>query len=439
MGNEKNVKWVEGLRGIASFSVILTHLARGWFFELFLAADAEGVPPRFLQLPLMRLLFQGRIGVTIFAFLTGFVCALKPLRLARSGEYNTALTSIAKSAFRRAPRLVLPATLALVIAWALAQCGAFTVAHHTDAVWINQASPHGDDTFTAALWALFANFRSTWTTGYMAYDDHQWAMLPLLKESMTAFVALSATIFMTYKYRTMVYSAMFCYFYVSTVDLSETFGQQLFFAMLLCDLSLEPAAQNFMASKRFALNLVSPILVFIGLYLASYPVDGPEWLTWSRQLLDLSTYIFPEGSDIPRRYTALGLDITIIGLFISSHAKDLLSNRYFMWLGSKSFAVYLVHGTLLRTVLVWMLYGISGQPWKEELNELGEIIPPEPLHRPGFLRFAISIPIWLVVVYTVAHLWTTYVDSYCAKLTQKMEKRAFEEGEKGPHGQGLLG
>ena len=193
----------------------MTQLARAWFYQYFLAADAEGVPPSFLQLPIMRIVPQGRIGVTIFGFLTGFVCALKPLRLARAGEHHNALTAIAKSAFRRIPRLMLPATLAMTIAWLLAQIGAFNVAHRSDQVWIREASPHGDDSLFGAFASLWQNFRTVWTNGFMAYDDHQWAILPLLKESMQAFITLSATIYLSYKYRMMVYGAMFCYCYQS--------------------------------------------------------------------------------------------------------------------------------------------------------------------------------------------------------------------------------
>ncbi|OJD31680.1 acyltransferase family protein [Diplodia corticola] len=429
MGNEKNVKWVEGLRGIASVSVIVTHLTRAFYFRAFLASDGEGVAPILWQMPIFRVIPQGRIGVTIFGFLTGFVCALKPLRQARAGQHSDALTSIAKSAFRRIPRLILPSTIAMIIAWLLAQMGAFHVAHRADEVWLREASPQAADSLYEAFADLWNAFRSVWTSGYMPYDDHQWAMLPLLKESMLAYVGLAATIFMKYKYRTITYFVMFCYFFQDSHPLVETFAQQLYFAMLLCDLSLHPTGQAFMANNRFALNMISPFLVIFGLYLGSYPADGPEWLTWSRQLMEMGQWLFPEGADIARRFSALGLDIVIIGLFFSSGAKEILSNRYFMWLGRNSFAVYLIHGTLLRTVLIWMLYGITGEPFEEVRDEEGVVIGNW-IERPGPLGFAIAIPIWLVIVYTCAHFWTSYVDNYCAQLTQRLEKWVFEDEEK---------
>src|SRR4051812_4233029 len=116
----KNVKWVEGLRGIASVMVVMTHVARAFDYALFFPRDNPDAPPRFLQYPIIRVPTQGRIGVPIFAFLTGFVCALKPLKLGRNRhQQGEALMAVAKSAFRRPPRLVLPAAIATFISFCL--------------------------------------------------------------------------------------------------------------------------------------------------------------------------------------------------------------------------------------------------------------------------------------------------------------------------------
>ena len=155
----------------------------------------------------------------------------------------------------------------------------------------------------------------------------------------------------------------------------------------------------------------------------SDPGINYHYKCYQYRALAFCTEVLTSRTPKTQRFQALHL-----GLFLSSGAKAILSNKYFMWLGKNSFAVYLTHGTLLRTILVWMLYGISGEPFEEVRNEEGEIIGNW-LPGPSTLTFCIAIPIWLVVVYTVAHLWTTYVDSYCAKLTQRLEKKVFEDGE----------
>lgn len=50
----------------------------------------------------------------------------------------------------------------------------------------------------------------------MDYDDHQWALLPLLKGSMMVYVVLCATMYVEYRYRMFVYAGMFYYFHQNT-------------------------------------------------------------------------------------------------------------------------------------------------------------------------------------------------------------------------------
>ncbi|PGH11832.1 hypothetical protein AJ79_04629 [Helicocarpus griseus UAMH5409] len=428
--NGRSVKWLDGLRGIASVLVVLTHLSRAWAYELFFPQNSEEEPPTLFQLPILRIPWQGRIGVTIFAFLTGYVCALKPLRLSRTGNYQAAFSAISKSAFRRPPRLMLPATIAMVIAWTIAQLGGFTVGNRADAEWIRYASPELSGSLLKELWRLVRTFFSTWTTGYMDYDDHQWALLPLLKGSMIVYVVLVGTMYMQYKYRMMVYAIMYGYWWQHPAPDTETFGQQLFFGMFLSDLANDQDFQHFVASIHWPRRIFCASIATLGLFLASFPGEHPEYTDWSRLLLAIGTAIFPRDTNMGKRFSALGLDLVIIAIYLSPSAKSILSKRIFLFLGRNSFAVYLCHGTLLRVVLTWMIYGISGQPWDVERTEEGEIIIPEWLPRGGPAVFAVSIPVWFGIVYFVAHLWTTYVDAFCARLTQRLENHVFEQEEK---------
>ncbi|KAF2757389.1 hypothetical protein EJ05DRAFT_476655 [Pseudovirgaria hyperparasitica] len=445
--NAGNVKWVEGLRGIASFLVICTHLARAFDYDLFYPSDwdtEKDVPieqPRLLQLPIFRLPWQGRISVTIFAFLTGFVCALKPLRLARQGNYSSAYTAVAKSAFRRTPRLILPATIATCIVWSLAQMGALTVGSRCDSSWMRLSCPKTLPTLREEFWRLFVNLRMTWTYEFMAYDHHQWALLPLLKGSFIVYLTLVATIKLKFQYRMMLYTLMYAYFWQNAHKHTETFGMQVYFGMFLCDLANEPWAQK-LCTHRWLSKLVSPALIFLGLYVASYPDGLPDRVAtqpWSAQLQYFATYIFPEGEDlsVQKRYTALGVDLVCIGIWLSPHIKEWLSCRFLMYLGRSSFAVYLIHGTLMRTVLMWMIYGVSGQPWELMTNqETGEEYPKDYLHPYGPWVFYFAIPVWIGLVYVCAHMWTEYVDSWCDRVVRKLEDTVHETEEKDG---GLLG
>jgi hypothetical protein len=211
--------------------------------------------------------------------------------------------------------------------------------------------------------------------------------------------------------------------------------------MFLSDLSYESSFQGFTEHHRLGRKVVAAILACSGLFIASYPGEHPEWAPWSNYMFKLAQYIFPPESNIGKRYSIVGIDLIILAIYVSPSTKDLLSARPLLWLGKQSFAVYLLHGTLLRTVLCWMLYGITGQPWEGEIvDEKGQPIydeEGEPLHphwipmRPPWV-VAISIPIWIGLLYLCAWLWTAYIDPLCARVTQKLETLMFEEDEKLP-------
>ncbi|KAJ5099609.1 hypothetical protein N7532_006610 [Penicillium argentinense] len=424
----KSVKWIDGLRGIASFIVILTHLARGWDYELFSPRDNEDATPRILQWPILRIPWQGRIGVTIFGFLTGYVCALKPLKLSRGGDIMGSFTTISKSAFRRPPRLIFPAAIAMAISWTVAQFGAFTVANRSDCWWCRYAAPEVEDSLWKEIIRLGENFLSVWTTKYMVYDDHQWALLPLLETSMLIYLLLFATMFMRFRYRMVVYIGMILYFHQDAAPDTETFQMQAVYGMLLSDMSYNATVRGWIENHPYGRKMISIPLTIFGLLVASYPGEHPEWASWSDIMFKASEYIFPPDVNIGKRYSALGLDMMILAIYVSPSTKEFLSNRLLLWLGKQSFAVYLVHGTLLRVVLVWMLYGISGQPW--EGGEAATEDDREWLHlRPPWV-VSICIPIWIGIVYACAAVWTAYVDTFCASMTQKLERAVFEEDEK---------
>lgn len=169
----------------------------------------------------------------------------------------------------------------------------------------------------------------------------------------------------------------------------------------------------------------------VGLYVAGYPGERGDWAGWSQQLTYVGDYIFPPGTDdYTKRWTAVGWDLMVTGIWLSPTLQTIFSNKTFMWFGRNSFAVYLTHGTVLRVFLARLVYGWSGEPFVVDKNEKGEDVPHW-LPQGGSLTFIIAIPMFFLVEYTIAHFWTTYVDSWCAKATKRLEDTMFEsEDEK---------
>src|SRR6187402_2231952 len=108
---------------------------------------------------------------------------------------------------------------------------------------------------------------------------------------------------------------------------------QFFFGVFLADLSQHPAHQAWCAARKWPGRILSPILILIGLLLASYPEDKAQWMTWSRVMGQASVYIFPADHETPRFYSGIGLIFIALGIHFSASAKNVLSNKYLLWFG----------------------------------------------------------------------------------------------------------
>jgi len=212
----------QGLRGLASVSVVITHLARAFDAVLFYpnTGPLPDNAPRLLQWPIIRVFIHGRIGIAIFALVTGYVCALKPIRQSKAGNIEGALSSVAKSAFRRIPRLFLPTTMATLIMWLVAQLGAYEVANHADSFWLRTTSPDYQPTWSLSVTSLFREILLTWTNHSNDYDPNQWTLQPLLKGSMMIYMLIFGTIYMQQRYRMWASLAFYFYFFFAGEGMS---------------------------------------------------------------------------------------------------------------------------------------------------------------------------------------------------------------------------
>lgn len=199
--------------------------------------------------------------------------------------------------------------------------------------------------------------------------------------------------------------------------------------VLLNDIGGEPDFREWVNSRPKIRRAVQSFLIILGLYVGSFPEGHAQWAAWSRQLDSLNPYLFPMGADPTKRWSSIAFHLIVIGFWLSPSLQTIFSNKLFMWLGRNSFAVYLTHGTLLRVVLVRFIYGFSSAPFSVERPEKGDPIFHWIPRSQNWFVWAVAIPVWFAILYTVAHLWTTYVDSWCAKATKWIEETMFEQEE----------
>lgn len=189
------------------------HICRSLAPSIVYPAMSDSIPPVLFQLPFLRCLFSGRPSVALFVILSGFVNALKPIQQIRAGLIDDTLSGVAKSAFRRTGRFILPAMIATIISWLVCQIGGYTLAKGVEAAWIRDTSPVPSASIAWAFIDLLENLIKTWTDGGNKYDMVQWALTFLLKGSMMVYLTIVATAYVQSRYRMLIYALMYCYFW----------------------------------------------------------------------------------------------------------------------------------------------------------------------------------------------------------------------------------
>ncbi|KAI1137902.1 acyltransferase family-domain-containing protein [Hypoxylon sp. FL0543] len=103
-----STSWLDGLRGVAAFFVVWHHISLVFFpWDLHNGWTSPNDPV--IRFPIVRLAISGLPNVMVFFAVSGYALSYKPLSLLRQGRLQDAHQALASSAFRRHPRLFVPA------------------------------------------------------------------------------------------------------------------------------------------------------------------------------------------------------------------------------------------------------------------------------------------------------------------------------------------
>ncbi|KAF5249544.1 hypothetical protein FANTH_5137 [Fusarium anthophilum] len=419
---EGHVQWIEGLRGIASTLVWIAHVTRAFDLDLYSPVSGEGLRPRLLQLPFIRIMIQGRLGVIIFVYVTGYVCALKPLSLFRRGNYEAGWSCVSKSALRRLPRLLYPSAIATTLAWSATQLGLFEAAEMTESYYLTQTVEDKLPLYPAIRELFFAIFK-TWTGGGNKYDRHQGTLFELFKGGMYVLLFVSATAKVQAKFRMGASLILWAYLWAC----GRPDFMQFWWGVFMNDLHNSRLYQRISWSKSRYIPFFGFLSVAVGLFIASFPesrIDLAPWSRWQNQILSA---IVPKDSEFPKFASSFGFCLLTIGGALLPGYTDILSHRVLVWLGKRSFAVYLLHGTLLRWLLTWMVYGNALSP---NLQVQQPESVSSKLVYAGNTWLLFCLPAWLGLLYGLAEIWTRYVDTAAERFTSQLVAYTRQEESK---------
>ena len=211
---------------------------------------------------------------------------------------------------------------------------------------------------------------------------------------------------------------------VSNCD-SALIGTNVYAGLLMAEISLDPGIQQYVVRRQILFSIGSSLAMILGLYFMSYPEEHQEWARWSRNLSGLGNHIFPRGAEFPRYFPGMGVNILVFGVLFNTTAKRLLSHPYVCWLGKMSFAIYLLHAPLIRSLLTWMLFGASKIPVSPGKDKDGRDIFPGWIPLSSRWVVIVAIPVFYVMTYRIAHIWAVHVDPMCGRITNWFEEELF--------------
>lgn len=170
-------------------------------------------------------------------------------------------------------------------------------------------------------------------------------------------------------------------------------------------------------------HILSPSSILTGLFLMSYPGGYPDAASWSRRMHAFGVRFLP-GESVDRMYGSLGGIVLVFGIIISPHARWVLSQRPLEWLGKVSFAIYLLHGMLLRTIFAWVLHlGQSLTPFVQT-GEDGREFYVNRYPVPGFFQCAFATMVLAACLAVASQIWNLKLEPVFGKITTRLERVA---------------
>ncbi|KAJ9640828.1 hypothetical protein H2204_003117 [Knufia peltigerae] len=460
---------LDGLRGLACLFVFHAHYAYS-FSNCLEEAPPEVLSTRFMYQPFISLLWSGIAMVDVFFFISGYVLVSKPLRLLYAHNTSTALSSISSAVFRRAFRLYLPSMAMILIASVMAGLGLFDAGNnfydmrHDDVKGPQEQPPPRLSSLAAQFYSGLkdcyrlmdntipwgkANFpyesEDAARPSGIVYDRHLWTIPVEFRCSMLVFVILLATARIRRKWRLCVQVAFLvnCLF-------TERYPESLFVAgMLLAEVDTShrhnhhhtlmngsvfhhaSSSSSHHASKLYAdddrvntatsvvmtnsRDLLALVMFVPGLYLLSVPPEGPDQYPGYAGLVGMvPDYIWAKD----RFVRAVGAVMTTWPVANSPIIARLFTNWFTAYLGQISFALYLVHGSLIKSVWYWLQPRMTGYIHPD---------PTFPMSKQQFVDLWLSgYVVMVTVVLASAHVFCKVIDERSVAFSQWLAARLSE-------------
>lgn len=354
--------FLDGLRGCAAFIVSYFHFigaTERWLLPSY-GLNGDEMGSNFLQLPFIRVLFNGRVMVHIFMVISGYVLSCKAIKLVRSNRQSEADDVVISLIFRRPLRLFLPCIAGLVLVDAEAWLG-----------WQNWQAP---DTIWGKIMNIGTNaahliWSWDWDREYSWLLNQLWTIPVEFACSMMLFVVLLGTSRLRSGIRIGLVTMLAIYSHACMHWCPFEFMAGMLIAeveLVIAERSRNMGPQIEAASleKQTRAKSAATILynsfwttIFIAaLFLAGYPQENAD-ISWGfSYIVPFTPRIYLEAGDVLPSYFWFSISavMIVVSLFRVPFLRKPFETGFAQYLGDVSYSVYIVHYSKVLMLTNWI-------------------------------------------------------------------------------------
>lgn len=344
-GRADRIAWVHGLRGLASWVIILSHV-RLCFWEWSIDASTDG-HTYLIQWPFVRLICAGRPAVRVLFVLSGLVLSTNTARHIHAGRSNAALVCVLRGIHTRYWRLMLPVLCASALSVGLMSLGAYNLSITAAPGYLSYGPPRTEGNLAKDFWkATWGSVVDVWISGWQPAHSSLWCMKAILFGSYLLYRC-----WLTQGCRP---TPPLCHWVVSACLLLSS--EAALTGLIDCSGTVlgGVVAYHLAAGTKFH-SSVAIMGLFVGLFLASFPI-GKANATWCSWLFDLASHLMQlhEYHNHINATSAFWHNIAAFILVMSvsqlEQLQSLLSTKWLQASGTISFALFLIHPIVFWTV-----------------------------------------------------------------------------------------
>ena len=327
------IKWIDGLKGIASLMIFLHHFILAFIPALYYGGDVKthlfANEGNLADSPLLFFV-GGHFLVSLFLMLSGLVLSLQVYRIKSIKDLITKIIT-------RYLRLAIPVFIISLIVYIMARLGLFyhnSIVETTGSPWLRLFYQ-----VPLSLKSVFeTSFYTVWFVGNDTFSTAFWMLTHLFYGSLLTY----GVIYLTRNYKP-YYQLIFLFIVLFITTVLDSYLVNFAYGMIMA----------WMMHNNVVLirNKITILLVLIcGIFLAGFP-QGVLPLNFYSMLLFLSTFVTTS-----IHVHALGSFLIILSIQHFKKLSLIFESTYPQILGRYSYSIYLTHIPLLFSLSSFMFF-----------------------------------------------------------------------------------